>query len=337
MKLAMRKLGIPLLGLVLLAGCAELSQMENPLKHLTAPPASRVYVANAGSDSVTVIDALNAKTLATMESKNPAPHGLALSRDGSRLYATSPAAGRLAVIDTRTLETIASIYTGSRCHGVALTPDDRFAWVANTGENTVALIDTATLRIVGNIATGKGPVDLAFSRDGAFAYIALQVDKSIAVVDTATLRVIKTILVGANPHFLVLGPDGRIWGANSGGNDIYVIDPATQSKVASIKVGANPQQIAFAYKGMIGPNAYVTLSGANQIAVVSAQPINQLRLLERIQVGERPNGIAANTDGTRIFVGHETANDLRIYDTGTNTMIATTPVGRKPIRVVLSR
>ena len=333
----MSRLGVSILTLSLLAGCAELSQLESQLKGPTAPLAPRVYVANERSESVTVIDAQTYTVLTTVDSKNPSTHDLALSRDGTRLYATNLDSGRLAVIDTHTLETIASIYTGSRCHGVALTHDGRFAWVANTGEDTVSIVDTATYRIVGSIVVGKGPSGVAFSRDGAFAYVSNQGDKTVAVVDTASFRIIKTLPVGANPHFLVLGPDGRIWGTNSGGNDIFVIDPATQSKVASIEVGPNPQQIAFAYKGTIGPNAYVSLSGANQVAVVRAQSINPLRLLERIQVGERPNGIAANTDGTRIFVGHETANDLRIYDTTTHALIATMPVGRKPVRVVLSR
>lgn len=320
----------------LLSSCTEFAKIE---KHITgAAPAlaQRVYVANESSNSVTVIDALTFKVVATVDAKNLSTHDLALSRDGTRLYATNLASGRLSVIDTQALETTASIYTGSRCHVVALTNDNRFAWVANIGDDTISIVDTSNLRIVGTIATGKGPTGLTFSRDGSFAYVSNQGDKTVAVVDTATFRVIKTIPVGANPHFLTLGPDGRIWGANSGGNDIYVIDPATQTKVATLEVGPNPQQIAFAYKGMVGPNAYVTVSGANQVAVVSINN-TKMHVVERIRAGEKPNGILANPEGTRIYVGHEVSNDLRVFDTGTNALIATIPVGRKPIRVVMSR
>ena len=321
------------LSLVLLSSCAELG------KNLTgkaAPLTPRVYVANESSNSVTVIDALTFKVIATVDTKNFSTHDLALSRDGTRLYATNLASGRLSVIDTIALETIASIYTGSRCHVVVLTNDNRFAWVANIGDDTVSIVDTGNYRIVGTIAVGKGPTGLTFSRDGSFAYVSNQGDKTVTVVDTASYRVIKTIPVGSNPHFLTLGPDGRIWGANSGGNDIYVIDPATQTKVASFEVGPNPQQIAFAYKGMVGPNAYVTVSGANHVAVVSINN-TRMQVVERIPVGDKPNGILANTEGTRIYVGDEGSNDLRVIDTGTNALIATTLVGRKPIRVVMSR
>ncbi len=50
-----------------------------------------------------------------------------------------------------------------------------------------------------------------------------------------------------------------------------------------------------------------------------------------------PNGIWANPQGTRVFVVHERSNDLRVIDTGTSRVIATVPVGRKPIRVVVTK
>jgi len=233
----------------------------------------------------------------------------------------------------RALETVASIATGDRAHVVTLTNDNRQAWVANIGDNTISIVDTTSFRILGTIGVGKGPTGLTFSRDGRFAYVSNQGDKTVEIIDTASLKVIKAIPVGTNPHFLVLGPDGRIWGTNTGGTDIYVIDPATQDKIASLNVGPAPQQIAFGFKGLQGPNAYVTVAGLNRVVVVSADPKN-LRILEQIDVGQRPNGISGNREGTRLFVVHEVSNDLKVIDTGSSSVLATVPVGRKPIRVV---
>ncbi len=319
------------LALVAIAGCAKLLEKEQ-----AAPSTSRIYVANESSNSVSVIDAATFKVIRTIDTKGQSTHDLALSRDGKWLFATNLASGRLSVIDTDALETIALIQTGSRCHVVTLTNDNRHAWVANIAEDNISIVDTASYRILGTIPVGKGPTGLAFTRDGRFAYVSNQGDKTISVIETASHRVVKTIQVGTNPHFLVLGPDGRIWGTNSGGNDIYVIDPATQEKIASFEVGPTPQQIAFAFKGMQGPNAYVTLGGANKVVAVNANP-KDLRIVDQIEVGQRPNGIWANPEGTRVFVGHEVSNDLRVIDTGTSQAIATVPVGRKPIRVVVSR
>lgn len=316
-----------------LTGCAQLLEAQ---KQQVAQSTSRIYVANESSNSVTVIDAVTFKVIGTVDAKNSSTHDLALTRDGKWLFATNLASGRLSVIDTEALETIASIPTGSRCHVVTLTNDNRHAWVANIAEDNISIVDTASYRILGTIPVGRGPTGLAFSRDGRFAYVSNQGDKSVSVVETASHRVIRSIPVGANPHFLVLGPDGRIWGTNAGGNDIYAIDPTTQEKILSFEVGPVPQQIAFAYKGMVGPNAYVTVGGLNKVVVVKADP-KDLRVLDQIEVGERPNGIWANPEGTRVFVGNEGSNDLRVIDTGTSQVIATEPVGRKPIRVVVSR
>jgi YVTN family beta-propeller protein len=320
--------GIVAVSLVLVAGCAEMQ-----VKEAEEASRSRVFVANESSNSVTVVDGDSFQVVGTVDSRSHATHDLAVSRDGRWLFATNLASGRLSAINTRALETVASIATGDRAHVVTLTNDNRQAWVANIGENTISIVDTGTFRILGTIAVGKGPTGLTFSRDGRFAYVSNQGDKTVEVIDTASHRVLKAIPVGNNPHFLVLGPDGRIWGTNTGGTDIYVIDPATQDKVGSINVGPGPQQIAFGFKGLQGPNAYVTVAGLNRVVVVSADPSN-LRILEQIDVGQRPNGISNNREGTRLFVVHETSNDLKVIDTGSSSVLATVPVGRKPIRVV---
>ena len=319
---------LAIVSLAALAGCAEVETKEPE-----EATRSRVFIANESSNSVTVVDGDTFQVVGTVEARSHATHDLAVSRDGRWLYATNLASGRLSAIDTRSLETVASVATGERAHVVTLTNDNRQAWVANIGENTISIVDTTTFRILGTIGVGKGPTGLTFSRDGRFAYVSNQGDKTVEVIDTATLRVLKAIPVGTNPHFLVLGPDGRIWGTNTGGTDIYVIDPATQDKIASINVGPGPQQIAFGFKGLQGPNAYVTVAGLNRVVVVSADPRN-LRILEQIDVGQRPNGISGNRDGTRLFVVHEVSNDLKVIDTGSSSVLATVPVGRKPIRVV---
>jgi YVTN family beta-propeller protein len=316
------------LSLGLVAGCADMQ-----VKETEEASRSRVFVANESSNNVTVVDGDSFQVVATVDARNHATHDLAVSRDGRWLFATNLASGRLSAINTRALETVASIATGDRAHVVTLTNDNRQAWVANIGENTISIVDTGTFRILGTIAVGKGPTGLTFSRDGRFAYVSNQGDKTVEVIDTASHRVLRAIPVGTNPHFLVLGPDGRIWGTNTGGTDIYVIDPATQDKVGSINVGPAPQQIGFGFKGLQGPNAYVTVAGLNRVVVVSADPSN-LRILEQIDVGQRPNGISNNREGTRLFVVHETSNDLKIIDTGSSSVLATVPVGRKPIRVV---
>lgn len=327
-------------------GCAGTSTLLEPARigsyalksetpsSVSLPP--RIYVANESTNDVSVIDATSFQPIGTIPSLNHSTHDLAVSRDGRRLYASNLASGRVSVIDTVKRETIASIYTGERCHVVALSNDDSQLWVANIGENTISIVDTKTFRILGTIPVGKGPTGLTFSHDGRFAFVSGQGDKTVGVVDTATHQVIKSIPVGANPHFMVVSRDGHVWGVNTGQNDIYVLDPETHEKVGSFVVGDKPQQIAFAFKGTSGAIAYVTVGSQNKVIGLAGDP-KELKIVDEISVGEGPNGIWSNQEGTRLFVAHDKGNEIRVIDTGTGQTIATVPVGRKPIRVVVSR
>jgi len=307
-------------------GCAE-------TRELASLP-SRIYVANESSNTVSVIDTGNYKLVGEVDTLMAAPHDLSLSRDGERLYTTNLASGGLSVIDTRSLETIAKLYTGKRCHVVTLSNDGKQAWVANITDGVISIVETNGYRILGTIPIQQA-MGIAFSQDGRFAYIS-SMNKTVSVVEVASHQIIQTIPVGANPHFLVVGPGGYIWGTNTGQNDIFVIDPAEQKVIGTVEVGPSPQQITFAYKGTAGPLAYVTVGGLNKVVVINSDP-NKLKILEQIDVGEAPNGIYANSVGTRVYVGDSKSNDVRVIDSGTSQVIATTPVGRKPIRVVASK
>ena len=339
-------IGLRLAGGFLVLGILTGCQMWTP------PPepqrlATKVYIANESSNSVTVVDGSTYQVLGEIDTLKHAPHDLALTRDGKQLWATNLASGRVSVINTDSMETFASIYTGKRSHVVTLTNNNKHAWVANIDENTISIIDTKIHRILGTIPVPGGPMGIAFSRDGKLAYVSTK-EKNVKVIDTMAHRVIKSIPVGPNPHFLVLGPDGRIWGTNTGRNDIFIIDSETNEVSNQIEVGPGPQQIAFGFKGTTGPLAYVTVSGINRVVVVNAYtPTPTVR--GHIDLGTpkekeddpapsmSPNGIWANAVGTRLYVGHTVSNDLRVIDTGTERTLAAIPVGKKPIRVVASR
>ena len=130
----------------------------------------------------------------------------------------------------------------------------------------------------------------------------------------------------------------RLWESDTG-RDLRVLRHhmgAVHEKVGVFTVGDKPQQIAFAYKGTQGPIAYVTVGSLNKVIGLSGDPKN-LKVVDEIAVGQGPNGIWSNPEGTRLFVAHDKGNEIRIIDTGTGQTLATVPVGRKPIRVVVSR
>src|SRR5260370_15215396 len=106
------------LALAAFGGCAEMQGKE-----AEEPTRPRVFVANESSNTVTVVDGETFTVVGTVDARNHATHDLAVSRDGRWLFATNLASGRLSAINTRAMETVASIATADPSHAGPLTND----------------------------------------------------------------------------------------------------------------------------------------------------------------------------------------------------------------------
>lgn len=140
----------PVVGVLALEGAAaplpalalyDAGQAVNlPFAVALSPDGTRLYVANAGSDAVRVLDAASGATLAQWPTGRN-PRGLALSEDGLRLYVNNVLDGTLDVFDTATntrvqtisLTTIplpAEVLTGKRLFNSALAPMAAGGWLS---------------------------------------------------------------------------------------------------------------------------------------------------------------------------------------------------------------
>jgi YVTN family beta-propeller protein len=99
---------------------------------------TRLYVANANSDSVSVIDTDSDRVVQTIPARitpkapvGSAPNALAVSRDGKTLYVANGADNAVAVIDTGSGKTRGFVPTGWYPTAVALSADEREIVVAS--------------------------------------------------------------------------------------------------------------------------------------------------------------------------------------------------------------
>ena len=92
---------------------------------------------------------------------------VAFNASGTRAYITNGApgsVGAVAVIDTASLQTIASIPVGSTPKNIRITPSGRHLFVTNYDSNFMTQIDTATNQVVRNIPVGgTGANGIAFA------------------------------------------------------------------------------------------------------------------------------------------------------------------------------
>lgn len=83
-----------------------------------SPDGSRVYVANGGSGSVSVIDAAKKRTVGDPVPVGSSPAGMAMSLDGRHVYVADGGSGSVSVIDTEENRTVGgAIAVGSSPEG----------------------------------------------------------------------------------------------------------------------------------------------------------------------------------------------------------------------------
>lgn len=134
--------GIPKTGTVSVvdvAGRRVVGEIETGLHpSAMALRGDRLYVANANSDSVSVIDTASDRVVRTIAARitpkapvGSAPNALAVSRDGRTLYVANGADNAVAVIDTASGKTRGFVPAGWYPTAVALSADEREMLIAS--------------------------------------------------------------------------------------------------------------------------------------------------------------------------------------------------------------
>jgi PQQ-dependent catabolism-associated beta-propeller protein len=130
---------------------------KNPRGMRFSADSRRLFVASEQAHVVSVVsmDTLGVeKSAATGGSR---PVDIALSRDGKRAWVSHGDSGDVRVLDSTTLDVLATIPVGPRAWWTALTPDGSRLYVTVGRAGEVAVIDTAAARVTSRIPAGKLP------------------------------------------------------------------------------------------------------------------------------------------------------------------------------------
>ncbi len=232
---------------------AKISVGVNPEGLVISPDASKVYVANAGDGTVSVINTVDNTVLATIALKTLRPSGVAISSDGSRVYVTNNGSNSVSVINTADNTVINSFSTGLNTpKGIAVSPDGNFLYVANQGSNTVSIINTATGG-VNSIGVGTQPFGVSISLDGSRLYVSNQGSNNVSIIDATNNSLIKTVAVGTSPRGISVVPDGStVYVANYGSDNVSVINTADNSVTTPITSEGGPFSFGIFADGVAG-------------------------------------------------------------------------------------
>lgn len=169
--------------------------------------ATRMYTANIGSDSITIIER-GANPQAWNQTVVPVgkgPEGFDVSPDGRELWAAHSRDGGVSIVNLEQRKVVGTIdLQTKRSNRLKFTPDGRLALVSDLDAGEVLVIDVATRKVTTHIPLGKMVEGILMQPDGARAYVAVNGDNYVAVIDLKTLTVTGRIDTGR-------GPDGMAW------------------------------------------------------------------------------------------------------------------------------
>jgi YVTN family beta-propeller protein len=159
-----------------------------------SPDRKRIYTANIGSDSVSVVElgggAGQAEARVTQIAVGKQPEGIALSPDGRELWIGHRIDGLVSVIDTATGKVTATLNVGEVPLRMTFTPDGKRILIMNPTGDGLHVFDRATRREVKRIEIKGAPVNAVCSPDGRRAYLTVIQASKVVVVDLEKLEIV---------------------------------------------------------------------------------------------------------------------------------------------------
>jgi YVTN family beta-propeller protein len=267
-----------------------------------------VYVANGGSNTVSVLDAVDVRPQTTI-TVGMHPDALIANHHRNEIYAASRGNngnGSVAFIDAETNRVVATVPVRKSPAALAIGPKGEFLYAANAGSNNVSVISIAARARIGTVGAGEGPDSLVVSPDGNTLVVANGGSGSVTVMDLPAhgLPLLRSTFSGCP-------------GANS-----VVILPDSSKAFIACTTGRQVMDL-----GLRTPPAK---------HVQSTEIREQDRVLALLDVGQTPVHLALKPDGGEVFATNLNGDTVSEIDAGTNEVEDSYLIGSAPSWAVVS-
>jgi YVTN family beta-propeller protein len=286
------------------------------------PP--RVYVPNEADSTISVIDPVSLKVVATLRAGR-LPEHLTPDWDMSRLYVSNYASPFLTVVDPRTQSTVSPIPAASP-YNLYFTPDGSKAIVMAEDVNRIDFYDRQTWKLLKQLPMKWAGIDHAdFSAGGRYLLASTEYAGHVLKVDVVTMSVVGDLAVGGKPIDVKLSPDGSVFFVtNQGRHGVSVVDPVLMKEIAFIPTGTGAHGMGISRDTRL---LYVTNRLAGTISVID---FSTRKVTATWIVGGSPDMVQVSPDGTQLWTGNRYSNTVVVIDTTSGKVVATIAVGRQP-------
>jgi DNA-binding beta-propeller fold protein YncE len=314
------------------------------------PQRKKIYVANQGTDLVTVFDAesglaMRYITVGASSSKTEIPHMIRISPDQLHWYAIFSAGTVLQKFRTSDDSYLGEVNlsTGTQPHNwntFVITADSKGAYVADWGSNgTIKYVNLESMQLV-ETKQVKTPLffphGMAISKDSKILYATAQLGNFIYKIDISvpenpvvtqvTLQPGQTPSVFSqyDPHQVLFSPDGsKYFVSCQRSNELRIFKASNDSLIKVITTGSFPQEMALSEsheylfvsctEDTIQP---VTGRPANTRGAITVINYGSNSLVKHIYPGFQPHGLSVDKSAGMLYVANRNIGGGSHHTTG---------------------
>ncbi len=283
------------------------------------------YVSNHWSKNISVIDINSAKVINTIE-VGSGPSDLVLDKNEEFLFVNNSFDGNLSIIDILENKELRRIPTGNYPMGIAISPDGRKVYVTHRRSKPGGFRKSPVTELV--------IVDTEYKRVSERKEVhSAHIMENIDITPSGDLALFTLV----RPKNLV--PSTQIERGFMITQGIGIVETEKDGKMVQLLLDEPNRYFADPYDIVVSPEgekAYVSHAGVDYVSVLDLKTIrailaenNQDELnslanhlgmsskfvLQRIQTGPNPKGLAISPDGRHVYIAERYADEVSVLNT----------------------
>ncbi len=286
-----------------------------------------IYVANAVSGNVTVINATSNTITATISLSVSAPvepYDVAYDPTDQDLYVVSTYWADVWTVSGATNAVLSFASVGYVPNTITFDPDDNDLYVANSVSDNLSVMSGVTDRVIATVQLGTGPAPLVWASTPGMAYVLDEARAQVDEVSSLTHRVVASVPVPQDAIAMAFDSlNGDLYVAAQFGGTVTVISTSTNSVVTTISGLLFPTDITF---DSANGDLYVVDLGM-WLAVIDGSTNSILSVAWPSPPPDADYLCFDSQNGYVYVVGSMNGySNLTSLNGATNTVVATTPI-----------
>ncbi len=242
-----------------------------PVDVAVSPDGTSAYVSCETEKSVSVIDTAADTVVWTVTGLPAWPEDVAVTADSRYVYVAHwNNVYHLTRINVENSYAASFLTSPSRaCQGITMHPGKPEAYLSYYSffwRKAVGVLNLADDSLAAALPGPDLNWGVAVDTSGEYLYVASPRTNAVSAFTIADRTQRASVAVGSNPRGVAPGPDGRIYVANLGSDDVSVIDSGANSVVATIAAGDGAYDAAVSADGRY---LFVSNAFADTVSIIS--------------------------------------------------------------------